>query len=45
VTPVKGKDFVVVPYTLRCNDILLIEGRHFSTVDLAQQLKDEFDQL
>jgi hypothetical protein len=45
VTPVNGKDFVVVPYTLRCNDILLIEDRHFSTVDFAQQLKDEFDQL
>ena len=43
--PVDGQPFVVVPYTLRCNDILLIEGRHFSTADFAQQLKDEFDQL
>jgi peptidoglycan/xylan/chitin deacetylase (PgdA/CDA1 family) len=43
--PVNGKDFVVVPYTLRCNDILLVEGRHFSTADFARQLKDEFDQL
>ena len=42
---VDGRPFVVVPYTLRCNDILLIEGRHFSTADFAQQLKDEFDQL
>jgi peptidoglycan/xylan/chitin deacetylase (PgdA/CDA1 family) len=45
LVPVDGKDFVVVPYTLRCNDILLVEGRHFSTADFAQQLKDEFDQL
>lgn len=45
LVPVDGKDFVVVPYTLRCNDILLIEGRHFSTSDFARQLKDEFDQL
>lgn len=45
LVPVDGKPFVVVPYTLRCNDILLVEGRHFSTADFAQQLKDEFDQL
>lgn len=45
LVPVDGRDFVVVPYTLRCNDILLVEGRHFSTADFAQQLKDEFDQL
>jgi peptidoglycan/xylan/chitin deacetylase (PgdA/CDA1 family) len=27
--PVNGKNFAVVPYTLRCNDIQLIEGRYF----------------
>ncbi|WP_422927993.1 polysaccharide deacetylase family protein [Singulisphaera sp. PoT] len=43
--PVDGKPFVVVPYTLRCNDILLFENRHFSTADFLAQLKDEFDQL
>lgn len=42
---VKGKKFGVVPYTLRCNDILLVEGRHFSADQFLQQLKMEFDQL
>ncbi len=38
-------DFAVVPYTLRCNDILLIEGKHFSVDQFIQQAKSEFDQL
>lgn len=42
---VNGKDFIVVPYTLRCNDILLIEGRHFSTGQFLEQVKMEFDEL
>ncbi|MBA3660745.1 MAG: polysaccharide deacetylase family protein [Gammaproteobacteria bacterium] len=37
--------FVVVPYTLRCNDIVLFEGRHFSPDNFFQTLKYEFDQL
>lgn len=45
IIPVNGQDFVVVPYTLRNNDIMLIEGRHFSTGEFLQQLKYEFDQL
>lgn len=45
VVPVDGADFVVVPYTLHCNDIVLIEGRHFSSRQFYEQLKDEFDQL
>jgi len=45
IVPVNDKPFVIVPYTLRCNDIALIEGRHFSTEQFYQQLKDEFDQL
>lgn len=45
IIDVNGKDFAVVPYTLRCNDIQLVEGRYFSTADFQQQLKDEFDQL
>ena len=45
VVPVNGKDFAVVPYTLHCNDIALIEGRHFSSRQFFEQLKDEFDQL
>ena len=45
IIPANGKDFVVVPYTLRNNDIMQIEGRYFSTADFRQQLKDDFDQL
>jgi peptidoglycan/xylan/chitin deacetylase (PgdA/CDA1 family) len=45
IVPVDGKDFAVVPYTLHCNDIVLIEGRHFSSRQFFEQLKDEFDQL
>ncbi|MEZ6093957.1 MAG: polysaccharide deacetylase family protein [Pirellulaceae bacterium] len=43
--PVNGKPFCVVPYTLRCNDIALIEGRNFSSQQFGLQIKDEFDQL
>ncbi|HVJ61740.1 MAG TPA: polysaccharide deacetylase family protein [Tahibacter sp.] len=45
VAPVDGKDFAIVPYTLHCNDIVLIEGRQFSSRQFFDQLKDEFDQL
>ncbi|MFA6248221.1 MAG: polysaccharide deacetylase family protein [Mucilaginibacter sp.] len=43
--PVDGKKFVVVPYTLRCNDILLLEGRNFTSTQFLETLKLEFDQL
>jgi peptidoglycan/xylan/chitin deacetylase (PgdA/CDA1 family) len=42
---VNDKDFVVVPYTLRNNDILLIEGRNYSPVKFIEQIKMDFDQL
>ena len=42
---VKGKDFAVVPYTIRCNDIVLIEGKNFSADQFARQVLLEFDQL
>jgi len=45
IIQVKAKDFVVVPYTLRCNDIVLLEGRHFSVDQFLGQVKMEFDQL
>lgn len=45
IVPVNGRDFVIVPYSVRCNDIVLIEGRHFSSDQFFNQLKDEFDQL
>lgn len=45
LTRVEGHNFAVVPYTLRCNDILLIEGKNFSADQFAQQVRAEFDQL
>lgn len=45
IVQVNNKDFVVVPYSLRCNDILLIEGKNFSTDQFFNQVKSEFDQL
>lgn len=45
VIQVNQKDFAVVPYTLRCNDILLIEGKNFSIDQFVSQVKAEFDQL
>lgn len=45
VTLVRGKKFAVVPYTVRNNDIVLVEGRHFSADQYYEQLKLEFDRL
>jgi len=45
IEQVNGKDFAVVPYTLRNNDILLIEGRNYSPGKFLDQIKLEFDQL
>ncbi|MCI0382359.1 MAG: polysaccharide deacetylase family protein [Chlamydiae bacterium] len=45
VTLVRGKKFAVVPYTLRNNDIVVIEGRDFSAEQFLNQLKFEFDRL
>lgn len=45
IEKVDGKDFVVVPYTLRNNDILLIEGRNFTPGQFLEQIKLDFDQL
>lgn len=42
---VKGRPFVVVPYTLGMNDIVDYEGRNFSTEAYASELKNEFDLL
>ncbi len=43
IEQVNGKDFVVVPYTLRNNDILLIEGRNYSPSKFLEQIKLDFD--
>lgn len=45
IIQVGSKDFVVVPYTLRCNDIVLVEVRNFSADQFLNQLKLEFTQL
>jgi peptidoglycan/xylan/chitin deacetylase (PgdA/CDA1 family) len=45
IEQVNGKDFVVVPYTLRNNDILLIEGRNYSPGKFLEQIRLDFDQL
>lgn len=45
ITSVRGKDFVIMPYTLRNNDIVNISGNHWSPDQFLAQLKMEFDQL
>lgn len=45
IIQVNSKDFAVVPYTIRCNDIVLIEGKNFSVDQFFNQVKAEFDQL
>ncbi|VXB61963.1 Polysaccharide deacetylase [Flavobacterium sp. 9R] len=45
ITKVNGKNFVVMPYTLRNNDIVNIEGKKWSADQFLAQLKLEFDQL
>ena len=45
IEQVDGRDFTVVPYTLRNNDILLVEGRHYSPDAFLAQIKRDFDQL
>lgn len=45
IEPVDGNDFVVAPYTLRNNDILLVEGRNYSPAKFRDQIKMDFDQL
>ncbi|MBE9463645.1 polysaccharide deacetylase family protein [Dyadobacter subterraneus] len=43
--PVNGRNFAVVPYSLRNNDIQLLEGRYFSSKQFGEQLLLEFEQL
>lgn len=45
VTKVNGKNFVVMPYTLRNNDIVQVAGNNWSPDQFLSQLKHEFDQL
>ncbi|MYM72283.1 polysaccharide deacetylase family protein [Duganella sp. FT134W] len=45
IIPVKGKDFVTVPYTLHLNDISAYPFEGYNPMAYEQALKDEFDQL
>lgn len=45
LTMVSGRKFVVIPYTLRNNDIVQVAGNHWSPDQFLSQLKHEFDQL
>ncbi|WP_044560618.1 polysaccharide deacetylase family protein [Azospirillum sp. B4] len=45
IEQVNGHDFVVVPYTLRNNDIVLIEGRNYTPTQFLEQVTLDFDQL
>lgn len=45
ITKVRGEKFVIVPYSLRNNDIVSIEGKSWSPEQFFNQLKTEFDQL
>ena len=45
IVPVKGGDFVVVPYTFHMNDIVSFPFEGWNPAAYEQALKDEFDQL
>lgn len=45
IIPVKGKDFVTVPYTIHMNDISSFPFEGYNPLAYEQALKDEFDQL
>ncbi len=45
LTLVHDKPFVVVPYTLRCNDIGRFSSQGMTSAAFEQELKDEFDVL
>lgn len=45
IIPVKGKDFVTVPYTFHLNDISAYPFEGYNPMAYEQALRDEFDQL
>lgn len=45
IVPVKGGDFVTVPYTFHMNDIVSFPFEGWNPLAYEQALKDEFDQL
>jgi len=44
-TLVRGEKFVIVPYTLRNNDIVKFAGANWNPTQFLQQLQADFDQL
>jgi peptidoglycan/xylan/chitin deacetylase (PgdA/CDA1 family) len=45
ILPIRGKPFVVVPYTLELNDLVAYELRNYSSEQYAADLKNEFEML
>src|SRR5262249_1447668 len=45
LVPVRGKPFVVVPYTFQLNDLQNFENRWHTCAEFASELKSEFDAL
>jgi peptidoglycan/xylan/chitin deacetylase (PgdA/CDA1 family) len=45
IIPVRGRDFVTVPYTFHMNDIVSFPFAGWSPAAYEQALRDEFDQL
>lgn len=45
IVPVKGGDFVIVPYTFHMNDIVSFPFEGWDPAGYEQALRDEFDQL
>jgi peptidoglycan/xylan/chitin deacetylase (PgdA/CDA1 family) len=45
IVPVRGRDFVTVPYTLHMNDIVSFPFGGWNPAAYEQALRDEFDQL
>src|ERR1700724_959470 len=45
IVPVRGRDFVTVPYTFHLNDIVSFPFEGWNAAAYEQALRDEFDQL
>ena len=45
IVPVRGRDFVTVPYTFHLNDIVSFPFQGWNAAAYEQALRDEFDQL
>jgi peptidoglycan/xylan/chitin deacetylase (PgdA/CDA1 family) len=45
IIPIRGRDFVTVPYTFHMNDIVSFPFENWNPHGYEQALKDEFDQL